>query len=511
MHVLLFNEKPIFTLDDFFEIYTNQDINYPLHASIELSNLCNINMEKHDCFKKDYKYLKDLFKNFTTDLLDKCHNHKEAENIILLEKDGKNCIDLALEIEDKEFISHKYVQTEFEDKWLGKSNNMSICQKLLKTLVIPYDYEKDWYNIPCIKYYVHTLFNLIFLVLLYMQTYTLTKIEPDVTEIVIFVWVLGMIISEINQFNSFKIGIYLADKWNYFDIFLLFGFLIIFLIRTVLYFTHNKYDTPELLIISEQLMSINIIFSFLRILNVCNIHSVLGPLLFMLRKMITDMITFFCILLVFLCGFSLGITKIYHRLGDESELTYISGTTMKLFCALFGDFEMTDFKAPDNKIIEFTGTLIFILYLLIAVIILINLFIAMLSNTYAIVQEDAEKEWKYSRVSLIITYSKYSPIPPPLNIILLIINCFITSSQITPSIYTIDLNKDNFELTQKLLKRYHIKKKNLEQNEFHEIKNKLQIVQDNFTKLNHFLTEQCDIYTPPSNPSSSSTPNIVTD
>ena len=510
LHVCLFSEKPIFTIDDFFTIYTNPDNKFPLHSSIELSNLCNVNMEIHDCFKKDYIYLQKLFKDFTSDLLDKCHNNSEAKNVILLEKDTKNCIDIALEIEDKEFISHKYVQTEFEEKWRGNTNNLSFSEKLIYTL-LPFHCDKEWYTIPCIKYYVHTIFNIIFLILLYIQTYTLTKITPDITELIISIWVVGMIISEINQFRSFKLGIYLSDKWNYFDIFILFIFLTIIIIRFGLYLTYTEGATPDLLIVAEQLMGINIIFSFLRILNVCNIHPVLGPLLFMLRKMISDMIMFFCILSVFLGGFSLGLTKIYHRIGDISELNTISSTTMKLFCALFGDFEMDDFKVSDNLLIEYTGSSIFILYLVIAAIILINLFIAMLSNTYAIIQEDAEKEWKYSRVSLIITYSKYSSIPPPLNIISIMYSCF-NNAQIEPSVYMIDLNNDSLQLTQKLLNRYHQKKNctSVEKQEIHEVHD-MQEMQKNIDsltkdvqKLTAFLTEHCEIYTPNSNITNSS-------
>ena len=93
---------------------------------------------------------------------------------------------------------------------------------------------------------------------------------------------------------------------------------------------------------------------------------------------------------------------------------------MKLFVLCLGT-QMTDFKAQDNKIIEFTGTFIFILYLLIAVIILINLFIAMLSNTYAIVQEDAEKEWKYLNVIINYLFKIFTNTTFEYNII----NCFV--------------------------------------------------------------------------------------
>ena len=500
MHMCLFSERPIFTINDFFEIFTAVGNKYPLHSSIELSNMCSLNSITHDCFKKEYMNLMKLFKDFSIELLDKCRNTNEAKNLILTLKNGKNCIDLALEIEDKDFIAHKYVQTEFEEKWQGEINEYTITKKLCYTFLPFLHMDSEWYSIPCIKYYVHTVFNIIFLFLLYIQTYTLTKVVPDTTEIIIFIWVIGLIITEIHQFRSFKLGVYLADKWNYFDIFILINFIVIITLRGVIFFSYQYNDTPELLIISEHLMSLNIILSFLRILNVCQIHSVLGPLLLMLRKMMTDMIMFFCILSVFLGGFSLGLTKIYHRLGENTGLSTISETSMKLFCALFGEFEMSDFKVQGNEIIEFTGILLFMVYLILAVIILINLFIAMLSNTYSVVQEDSEKEWKYSRVSLIITYSRYSSVPAPLNIfscfINTICNIFTNHTQVAPDTYLVELDIQNSELINNVLKRYHKKKELLRTNDISALREDIEKLVTNVKLLNTYFTDSLETNTP---------------
>lgn len=498
LHTCLFNEKPIFSINDIFEIITNSDNKYPLHNAIEIGYLCDINSLKHDCFKKEYLILRNLFKHFTVDFLDKCRNIREAKQLILTDKNGKNCIDLALEIEDKEFLSHKYVQTEFEDKWSGGAVEYSLLSRILITLFPFYASNYKWYTIPCIKFYIHTIFYCIFLFLLYMQTYTLTKVIPDTTEILIFVWVIGLIITEIKQFRSFKLGVYLADKWNYFDIFILFLFICIIILRSIVIGLHDSDDTPNLLLLSEKLMSVNIILSFLRILNVCQIHSILGPLLLMLKKMMNDMLMFFCILSVFVGGFSLGITKIYHRLGNSTELFTISSTSMKLFCALFGDFEMDDFKSNDNSI-EFVGSLIFMIYLIIAVIILINLFIAMLSNTYAVIQQDSDIEWKYSRVSLIITYSRYSSVPPPINIFTSLYElCCNNRSQIEQDPYLVDDENLNYndDLVKRILLRYQKKKEIEKCNDLTTLKEDVTKLNSDIKILYNFLNDSFDCFTP---------------
>ena len=174
--------------------------------------------------------------------------------------------------------------------------------------------------------------------------------------------------------------------------------------------------------------------------------------------MITDMFMFFCILSVFLFGFSLGLTKIYYRVHNESELGNINNTILILFFALFGEFDLDKFQVETYPQIETFGIMIFIIYLIIAVIILINLFIAILSNTYSLIQADSDTEWKYSRALLIMTYSLYSPIPPPFNIISNIIKCLI------PKKYKVDIcyeikDENEHHSTSLVIERY-LKKNN---------------------------------------------------
>ena len=74
-----------------------------------------------------------------------------------------------------------------------------------------------------------------------------------------------------------------------------------------------------------------------------------------------------------------------------------------------------------------------------------NLFIAMLSNSYTLVQESSDIEWKFSRACLIITYSKYTALPPPINIIGTLINIFKCNNyQIEPeNNYQIDIDNNS--------------------------------------------------------------------
>ena len=82
-------------------------------------------------------------------------------------------------------------------------------------------------------------------------------------------------------------------------------------------------------------------------------------------------------------------------------------TVTTLLCALFGDFSLDDLTVQKIQIESF-GITIFFIYMIVLIIILVNLFIAILSNTYSIIQDDSEIEWKYARVCLISTYNIYT-------------------------------------------------------------------------------------------------------
>ena len=128
--------------------------------------------------------------------------------------------------------------------------------------------------------------------------------------------------------------------------------------------------------------------------------------------MIGDMMRFITVLSIFFTGFTLGMTKVYHRVGEDHPYGTVQKSISSLLCALFGDFSLDNLAVPDNPEIESFGITIFFIYMIVLIIVLVNLFIAILINTYAIIQDDCETEWKYARVCL-ISNNIYTMTPPP--------------------------------------------------------------------------------------------------
>lgn len=93
-------------------------------------------------------------------------------------------------------------------------------------------------------------------------------------------------------------------------------------------------------------------------------------------------------------------------------------SSQSLFWASFGmvgleAFELTGIKSYTR----FWGLLMFGSYSVINVIVLLNLLIAMMSNSYAMIDEHSDTEWKFARTKLWLSYFEESgTLPPPFNI-----------------------------------------------------------------------------------------------
>ena len=62
------------------------------------------------------------------------------------------------------------------------------------------------------------------------------------------------------------------------------------------------------------------------------------------------------------------------------------------------------------------GTSLLWLYTFMVQIVLINLLIAMMTETYESVKENADNEWRFIRVSTVNEAAAAAPIPPPLSL-----------------------------------------------------------------------------------------------
>lgn len=108
----------------------------------------------------------------------------------------------------------------------------------------------------------------------------------------------------------------------------------------------------------------------------------------------------------------------YHLFLTTTFFFSVFESSQSLFWASFGMVDLSSFELTGIKTYtRFWGLLMFGSYSVINVIVLLNLLIAMMSNSYAMIDEHSDTEWKFARTKLWLKYfEEGSTLPPPFNI-----------------------------------------------------------------------------------------------
>lgn len=163
--------------------------------------------------------------------------------------------------------------------------------------------------------------------------------------------------------------------------------------------------------VEDTLFIICIPCGWMHILFYARVFPLTGPFVVMIYKMIVgDILTFASIYVLLLFGFSLAFYYLYKNVGEGI-------VTMDSYIeALMISFQMTlgEFKArlPEfDKIYyaDFTKT-VFIAFMLMMHILLLNMLIAMMGNTYHQITKKSEKEWRKQWAGVILLLERsYTP------------------------------------------------------------------------------------------------------
>ncbi len=183
----------------------------------------------------------------------------------------------------------------------------------------------------------------------------------------------------------------------------------------------------------NQFFGFSLLLCFVQLLDFLSFHHLFGPWAIIIRDLMKDLMRFLVILCLFMVGFTLQMSAIYlpvkednipdANMGDGNgsggtQLESPMSTFELLFFALFGLVDPENLP-PLNRNPSWSITLakvVFGIYLIITIIVLINLLIAMMSDTYQRIQEASDTEWKFGRAKLFRNMHKTSATPSPLNL-----------------------------------------------------------------------------------------------
>ncbi|KAK3576059.1 hypothetical protein CHS0354_018328 [Potamilus streckersoni] len=137
----------------------------------------------------------------------------------------------------------------------------------------------------------------------------------------------------------------------------------------------------------------------------CRGFRIIGPFVVMIYKMIKGDLLRFCIIyLIFIIGFSQAMYIIYLGI-DDSAFSHPAEAVLAMFTMSLG--QSGDFYDTfDETKYPVLAKIIYVIYMIMVTLLLVNMLIAMMGNTYQLVNE-TQKEWfrQWAKIVLVIEQS----------------------------------------------------------------------------------------------------------
>ncbi|CAB1338835.1 unnamed protein product, partial [Coregonus sp. 'balchen'] len=460
------------------------------------------------------------FGQLAYELLDQSYKHDEQVAMKLLTYQLKNwsnstCLKLAVAAKHRDFIAHTCSQMLLSDMWMGrlrmgKSNGFKVIfgiifppsillmdfrlgEEVTHQAPVESDEEKgkdddnksskemnadavsktgdevetvvtkrrvpirkkiyEFYNTPFTKFWFNTASRLLiqlktnisYLAYLCLYNYIiLVKMErwPSLQEWIVISYIITLGMEKVRQY------------WNITDAAAIFTFLLGLMLRL---------QNEPLMSIGRVIYCVDIIFWYIRVLDIFGVNKYLGPYVMMIGKMMIDMLYFVVIMLVVLMSFGVARQAILHP--DEIPTWRLARNIFYMpYWMIYGEVfaDSIDRKSDINSKMMFPVSwaddqfnpnpmmvvnsgrslnptpcgdnmydedgrklppcipgawltpAIMACYLLVANILLVNLLIAVFNNTFLEVKSVSNQIWKFQRYQLIMKFHDRPLLPPPL-------------------------------------------------------------------------------------------------
>ncbi|XP_042579823.1 transient receptor potential cation channel subfamily M member 3 isoform X5 [Cyprinus carpio] len=374
------------------------------------------------------------------------------------------------EEEDMEFTVRSYCETQYNSvAMLGNVSSEASRKKRVEEVqnrhrLIPVGRKiYEFYNAPIVKFWFHTLAYVAYLMLFNYIVLVKMDLWPSPQEWIVIAYIFTngiekmreILMSEPGKLMQ-KVKVWLQEYWNVTDLMAI----LIFSIGMVL-----RLQDPPLMSYGRVIYCVNIIYWYIRLLDIFGVNKYLGPYVMMIGKMMIDMMYFVIIMLVVLMSFGVArqailnpnedpswmlarniffmpywmiygevfadqidhvnSRKLQHKVNDKLWLVenYIrtqgtgrsSGPSHIAPCGQnITTEEGVIVSLPPCKTGAWIIPAIMACYLLVANILLVNLLIAVFNNTFFEVKSISNQVWKFQRYQLIMTFHERPVLPPPL-------------------------------------------------------------------------------------------------
>ncbi|XP_078479016.1 LOW QUALITY PROTEIN: transient receptor potential cation channel subfamily M member 7-like, partial [Lampetra planeri] len=277
-----------------------------------------------------------------------------------------------------------------------------------------------FYHAPIVKFWSNTLFYLGFL--MFYSYVVLVKMPkwPSPEEWVVILYIFTSAVEKIREMFmseagkiSQKIKVWFSDYFNVSDFLAIVTFFIGFGLRL---------GGGKTLIPGRTVYCLNIIFWYVRLLDILAVNQQAGPYVMMIAKMVANMFYIVVIMAIVLLSYGVPRKAILYP-NEEPSWTLAKDVVFQPYWMMYGEVYAYEIDVCANnsessvKDLCRAGVwltpLLQAVYLFVQYILMVNLLIAFFNNVYLQVKSISNLVWKYQRYHFIMAYHERPVLPPP--------------------------------------------------------------------------------------------------
>uniref|UniRef100_A0A667YY11 Short transient receptor potential channel 1 n=1 Tax=Myripristis murdjan TaxID=586833 RepID=A0A667YY11_9TELE len=401
-------------------------------------------------------------------------NHTSSEDHVdkrglLEERMNLSRLKLAIKYNQKEFVAQSNCQQFLNTVWFGETasyRRKHTCLKIATVLsvavlwpllsvcylLVPRSRVGQIIHTPFVKFIIHSASYFTFLMLLnlYSMVYSEGKntMGPslEMIDYLLILWIIGMVWSDVKRLWYEGLEDFLEESRNQLSFVMNSLYLATFALKIV---AHSKnveeterknWDAFHPILVAEGLFAFANVLSYLRLFFMYTTSSILGPLQISMGQMLQEFGKFLGLFLLVLFSFTIGLTQLYgkdqkdpdknpskdcegifcQQQSNDAFHTFM-GTCYALFWYIFSLAHVALFVTRisyTEDLRSFVGAMIVGTYNIVVVIVLTKLLVAMLHKSFRQIANHEDKEWKFARAKLWLSYfDDKCTLPPPFNII----------------------------------------------------------------------------------------------
>uniref|UniRef100_A0A665VTJ2 non-specific serine/threonine protein kinase n=1 Tax=Echeneis naucrates TaxID=173247 RepID=A0A665VTJ2_ECHNA len=275
-----------------------------------------------------------------------------------------------------------------------------------------------FYHAPIVKFWSNTLFYLGFLMVYSYVVLVKMPHMPSPQEWVVILYIFTSAIEKIREMFmseagkiSQKIKVWFSDYFNVSD----FLAILIFFIGFGLRLAGGDAFVP-----GRTVYCLNIIFWYVRLLDILAVNQQAGPYVMMIAKMVANMFYIVVIMAIVLLSYGVPRKAILYP-HEEPSWTLAKDVVFQPYWMMYGEVYAYEIDVCANnsevKTLCAAGVwltpLLQAVYLFVQYILMVNLLIAFFNNVYIQVKSISNLVWKYQRYHFIMAYHEKPVLPPP--------------------------------------------------------------------------------------------------